>query len=107
MLWFLPSLLQQPYLVSPLECHVMQEFHLNPYSSGLQVAAVVTQPGRRRGRSKGPSPSPVAAAAAARGIPDDLVLTPEKARDVSSDAGIANMMQLHCLLCTSPSRVLL
>ena len=54
------------------------------------MAAVVTQPGRRRGRSKGPSPSPVAAAAAARGIPDELVLTPEKARDVSLDASVGN-----------------
>ena len=52
------------------------------FASGTQVAAVVTQPGRRRGRSKGPTPSPVAAAAAARGVPDELVLTPEKARDV-------------------------
>ena len=52
------------------------------FASGTQVAAVVTQPGRRRGRSKGPTPSPVAAAATARGIPAELVLTPEKARDV-------------------------
>ena len=45
--------------------------------AGHDIALVVTQPDRRRGRGSEPSPSPVREAAEALGLP---VLTPEKSR---------------------------
>ena len=52
------------------------------HAAGHQIALVVTQPDRRRGRGSEPSPSPVKAAADALGLP---VLTPEKSREVVDD----------------------
>jgi methionyl-tRNA formyltransferase len=49
------------------------------HSAGHEVALVVTQPDRRRGRGSEPSPSPVREAAEALGLP---VRTPEKSREV-------------------------
>jgi methionyl-tRNA formyltransferase len=49
------------------------------HEAGHDVAVVVTQPDRRRGRGSEPSPSPVKAAAEALGLP---VLTPERSREV-------------------------
>ena len=51
-------------------------------AGGHEVAAVVTQPDRRRGRGSGLVGSPVRLAAEALGLP---VLTPEKARSVVDD----------------------
>eukprot|EP00951_Prasinocladus_malaysianus_P045142 scaffold595388_cov14-Prasinocladus_malaysianus.AAC.1 len=51
---------------------------------GVQVAAVVTQPGRPKGRKKTPVPSPVEDLARERGLPDDLILTPASAKDEAS-----------------------
>ena len=47
-------------------------------AAGHEVAAVVTQPDRRRGRGQRTTPSPVKAAATAAGLP---VLQPERMRD--------------------------
>jgi methionyl-tRNA formyltransferase len=52
------------------------------HEAGHDVAFVVTQPDRRRGRGSEPSPSPVKAAAEALGLP---VLTPERSREVVDD----------------------
>ena len=53
----------------------------------FELAAVVSQPGKPRGRGRGgdapPPPSPVAALAAARGIPADAILTPATAKDAA------------------------
>ena len=51
-------------------------------AAGHEVAAVVTQPDRRRGRGSGLVGSPVRVAAVALGLP---VLTPEKARSIVDD----------------------
>ena len=48
-------------------------------AAGHEIALVVTQPDRRRGRGAGTTPSPVKAAAEALGLP---VATPEKAREI-------------------------
>ena len=53
-------------------------------SSAFEVCAVVSQPGRPRGRgrkSDAPMPSPVAELAMKRGIAEDRVLCPEKANE--------------------------
>jgi methionyl-tRNA formyltransferase len=47
--------------------------------AGHEIALVVTQPDKRRGRGSDPSPSPVREAAEALALP---VLTPEKSREV-------------------------
>ena len=52
------------------------------HAAGHEVALVVTQPDRRRGRGSEPSPSPVRAAAEALGR---HVLTPERSREVVDD----------------------
>ena len=49
------------------------------HAAGHDVALVVTQPDKRRGRGSEPGPSPVRAAAEALDLP---VLTPEKSREV-------------------------
>jgi hypothetical protein len=53
----------------------------------FELAAVVSQPGKPRGRGRGgdapPPPSPVAALAAARGVPPDAILTPATAKDAA------------------------
>jgi methionyl-tRNA formyltransferase len=49
------------------------------HADGHEIALVVTQPDRRRGRGSEPSPSPVRAAAEALALP---VRTPEKSREV-------------------------
>jgi methionyl-tRNA formyltransferase len=49
------------------------------HAEGHDIALVVTQPDRRRGRGSEPSPSPVKAAAEELGL---RVLTPERSRDV-------------------------
>jgi methionyl-tRNA formyltransferase len=49
------------------------------HAAGHDIALVVTQPDRRRGRGSEPSPSPVRAAAEALDLP---VRTPEKSREV-------------------------
>jgi methionyl-tRNA formyltransferase len=49
------------------------------HAAGHEVALVVTQPDRRRGRGSEPGPSPVRAAAEALGVP---VRTPAKSREV-------------------------
>lgn len=49
------------------------------HAAGHEVALVVTQPDKRRGRGSEPSPSPVRAAAEELGLP---VRTPEKSREV-------------------------
>ncbi len=51
-------------------------------AAGHEIAAVITQPDRRRGRGSGLVGSPVRVAAVALGLP---VLTPEKARSVVDD----------------------
>lgn len=48
----------------------------------IQVTAVVTQPGRPKGRGKVPQPSPVQLLAHERGLSEDQVLSPIKAREV-------------------------
>jgi methionyl-tRNA formyltransferase len=50
--------------------------------AGHDIALVVTQPDRRRGRGGGADPSPVKVAAAELGLP---VLTPNRAREVIDD----------------------
>ena len=52
------------------------------HAADHEVALVVTQPDRRRGRGSEPSPSPVRAAADALGL---RVLTPERSREVVDD----------------------
>ena len=52
------------------------------HAAGHEVAFVVTQPDRRRGRGSEPSPSPVRAAAETLGL---RVLTPERSREVVDD----------------------
>jgi methionyl-tRNA formyltransferase len=52
------------------------------HAAGHEVAFVVTQPDRRRGRGTEPSPSPVRAAAESLGL---RVLTPERSREVVDD----------------------
>lgn len=49
------------------------------HADGHEIALVVTQPDRRRGRGSEPSPSPVRAAAEELGLP---VHTPQKSREV-------------------------
>jgi len=56
------------------------------HAAGHEVALVVTQPDRRRGRGTEPSPSPVRAAAEALGL---AVRTPEKSREVVDDVAAA------------------
>ena len=50
--------------------------------AGHEIALVVTQPDKRRGRGSDPSPSPVREAAEALALP---VLTPQKSREVVDD----------------------
>lgn len=52
------------------------------HDAGHDVALVVTQPDRRRGRGGAPGPSPVKAAAADLGLP---VVTPERAAEVADE----------------------
>ena len=56
--------------------------------AAFEVHAVVSQPGRPRGRGRKssgpPPPSPVAALAATRGVPEDFILCPVKANEVRS-----------------------
>jgi methionyl-tRNA formyltransferase len=52
------------------------------HEAGHDVAFVVTQPDRRRGRGSEPSPSPVKAAAEGLGL---RVLTPDRSREVIDD----------------------
>jgi len=52
------------------------------HAAGHEIALVVTQPDKRRGRGSEPSPSPVRAAAEALDLP---VRTPEKSREVVDD----------------------
>jgi methionyl-tRNA formyltransferase len=52
------------------------------HAAGHEIALVVTQPDRRRGRGSGEMPSPVKAAALELGLP---VRTPAKAREVVDD----------------------
>jgi methionyl-tRNA formyltransferase len=56
--------------------------------AGHDVALVVTQPDRRRGRGSATAPSPVKAAAEALGLP---VVTPAKSREVIDDVVAANV----------------
>jgi methionyl-tRNA formyltransferase len=50
----------------------------------LQVSAVVSQPGKPKGRgNKGlPTPSPVEALARQQGMPDEAILCPKSAKEV-------------------------
>ena len=52
------------------------------HEAGHDIALVVTQPNRRRGRGGAATPSPVRAAAEALGLP---VRTPERAREVTDE----------------------
>jgi methionyl-tRNA formyltransferase len=52
------------------------------HAAGHDIALVVTQPDKRRGRGSEPSPSPVREAAEALGLP---VLTPQKSGEVVDD----------------------
>ena len=52
------------------------------HAAGHEIALVVTQPDKRRGRGSDPSPSPVRAAAEALDLP---VRTPTKAREVTDE----------------------
>jgi methionyl-tRNA formyltransferase len=54
------------------------------HAAGHEIALVVTQPDRRRGRGSEPSPSPVRTAAEALDLP---VRTPEKSREVVDEVG--------------------
>jgi methionyl-tRNA formyltransferase len=60
-----------------------------------QVAAIVTQPGKPKGRGNKstPVPSPVEQLARNRGVPDDLILSPKTAREVSSELSL--LMSLY------------
>jgi len=51
--------------------------------SGFQVAAVVTQPPAAKNRGRKLMPSAVAQLALDRGFPEELIFTPEKAREVT------------------------
>lgn len=51
--------------------------------SGFQVAAVVTQPPAAKNRGRKLMPSAVAQLALDRGFPEELIFTPERAREVS------------------------
>ena len=55
-------------------------------ASFLQVAAVVSQPGKPKGRgNKGlPTPSPVEQLARQHNMPDDAILCPKSAKEVRS-----------------------
>jgi methionyl-tRNA formyltransferase len=52
------------------------------HDAGHEIALVVTQPDKRRGRGTATSPSPVRSAAESLGVP---VLTPAKAREIVDD----------------------
>jgi methionyl-tRNA formyltransferase len=56
--------------------------------AGHDVALVVTQPDRRRGRGSGSTPSPVRAAAEARGLP---VRTPTRAAELADELGTLDL----------------
>jgi len=59
----------------------------------LQIAAVVTQPGRPRGRgNKQPQPSLVAEKASALGYAQDQILSPVKAKEVQSTPCATNSL---------------
>lgn len=55
--------------------------------AGHDIALVVTQPDRRRGRGAGAAPSPVRAAAEALGL---VVRTPERAREVTEEVAASD-----------------
>ena len=59
-----------------------------------QVTAVVTQPGRPRGRGnrRTPEPSPVEAAARELGLHDDRILAPAKASEVLTSGPMQMLM---------------
>lgn len=63
--------------------------HLPALPLFSQLTAVVSQPGKPKGRgNKGvPTPSPVEAAAREAGVPDAAILCPRSARDVSQQGG--------------------
>lgn len=55
-------------------------------AAGFDVALVITQPDKRRGRREVPTPSPVKAAAQSMGIPDSSEV--DDALDVDADLGV-------------------
>jgi methionyl-tRNA formyltransferase len=86
---------QQPSVRLQVAAGVLRDLSEAAAAPGasFEVAAVVTQPVRPRGRGKKPVPSPVAAAAADLGFGAERVLSPASAKDVRSITE-TNRMQL-------------
>jgi methionyl-tRNA formyltransferase len=62
--------------------HASRESLSNPNCSHpWEISAVVTQPGRPKGRGKVPQPSPVYSTAVELGIPESMILCPAKASE--------------------------
>ncbi|ESQ28690.1 hypothetical protein EUTSA_v10019000mg [Eutrema salsugineum] len=70
---------------------------LKPNSS-FEVAGIVTQPPARRDRGKKVLPSPVAQYALDKGLPSDLIFSPEKAGD---EAFLCTLRDLQPELCVT------
>ena len=65
-------------------------------SAAFEVAAVVSQPARKRGRGpKAPMPSPVHQLALDSGVPDERILTPVKANEVRAALACIMTTVLH------------
>jgi len=65
--------------------------------STYEVAAVVSQPGRPKGRSRQPQPSDVEKLALNLGLTSDQILCPEKATDPSFLATLSNLQPDLCI----------
>jgi methionyl-tRNA formyltransferase len=61
--------------------------------SGFQVAAVVTQPPAAKNRGRKLLPSAVAQLALDRGFPEELIFTPERAREVPCCAPVSTILE--------------
>lgn len=70
-------------------------------SGRAQVAGIVTQPGRPKGRNRVLQPSPVAALASERGFPPSRLVAPLTARDVTF---LLTFSPWHCPACLPPLR---
>ena len=66
-------------------------------STPWEISAVVTQPGRPKGRGKVPQPSPVYTTAVDHGIPSDRIYTPVKASEKDFLAALADLDPDVCI----------
>lgn len=62
-----------------------------------EISAVVTQPGRPKGRGKVPQPSPVYETAISNGIPESRIFTPVKASEKDFLAALADLNPDICI----------